>query len=284
MNPIEQLEEAESKAKKDYQQLISTHVQKYQFQSLKYLDALSHNKIYMSDPAKFNDPFDLKIELSNDTHLSPFNNVDKLRESFRVLLDTTPDISNHWFYDDRLLRALHEWTNSDHPPHYLIGAVSDRIRRFGVSCFAPHWDIPLMWSHYGDSHKGLCVEYLFRSMAFAEKFLALPVTYTSELPSICLSELLFSPHKVLPRLLATKHIDWAYEKEWRLIHLDAKGKAAPATDGTRIGSLIIGKNTPHSDVVKILAKGRELGVPVFAIKQRFGHYDFYREPTWPVFN
>jgi hypothetical protein len=91
-------------------------------------------------------------------------------------------------------------------------------------------------------------------------FIQLPVTYSSELPSICLSEALFSPHKVLPRLLATKHVDWAYEKEWRLVHFEAKGKVTPMIDGLRIGSLIIGKNASHSDRVRILAKGGELKV------------------------
>lgn len=282
MDAIKHLKEKILEAKRLYEQLVNSHVQRYKFQSLDHLDALNHESIYMSDPARFNDPFDLKIGLADDTYLGPFNDVERLRESFRVLLNSSPEIGNHWFYDDKLLRAIREWSNGNLSSHYIIGAVGDRVRKFGVACFAPHWDMPLMWSHYANSHQGLCVEYLIKPMSITETFFQMSVTYSSELPSICLSELLFSPHKVLPRLLATKHIDWAYEKEWRLVHLEAKGKATPLIDGIKLGSLIIGRNASYSDRVRILDKGRELGVPVFTIKQRFGHYDFYREPTWPV--
>lgn len=244
MDMIEQLDAAELEAKRRYKHLINTNIQKYQFQSLNYLDALSHETLYMSDPTKFNDPFDLKIEIVDDTYLGPFGSVEKLRNAFRVLLESTADIGDHWFYDDSLLDVLRKWTDGTTRSQNVISTVGDRLRKFGVACFAPEWDMPLMWSHYGDSHKGLCVEYLVQPATLSAEgdFFPLSVTYASELPSICLSEALFSPHKVLPRLLATKHVDWAYEKEWRLIHLETKGSRT-ATDGKiTIGSLIVGRN------------------------------------------
>lgn len=285
MDIMKRPEGAEVEAKAKYDELLRTHVQRYNFQSLKHLDTLSHEHIFMGDPAGFNDPFDLRIEISDETGRGPFDNVDNIRKAFKILLDTSPDIANHWFYDDKLLDAVREWADGNLPSHHVTSSVSDRLRRFGVACFAPEWDMPLMWSHYGDSHKGFCVEYLVRplSLSLTGSFFQIPVTYSSELPSICLSETLFSPHMVLPRLLATKHVDWAYEKEWRLVHLEAKGKMTPMCDGLKIGSLIIGRNASHSDRVRVLAKGRELKVPVYQIKQRFGSYDFYREVTWPVF-
>lgn len=276
-------EGAEVVAKAEYDELLRTHVQKYKFQSLTHLDALCHEHIYMSDPADFNDPFDLRIEISDETTKGPFDNVDNLRKAFKILLETSADIANHWFYDIELLDALRVWADGNLPSCYVTSKVNDRLRRFGIACFAPEWNMPLMWSHYGNSHKGFCVEYLVRPMSLWSTFVQLPVMYSSELPSICLSEALFSPHMVLPRLLATKHVDWAYEKEWRLVHLEAKGKVTPMIDGLRIGSLIIGRNASPPDRVRILAKGRELKIPVYQIKQIFGSYDFFREVTWPVF-
>jgi hypothetical protein len=275
--PEGQAVEAQAK----YEELLRTHVQKYKFQSLTHLDALSHEHIYMSDPAGFNDPFDLRMKVSDETARGPFDNLEKLREAFKILLDTSPHIASHWFYDDELLEVLRTWANGSLPSHYVTSSVSDRLRRFGVACFAPEWNMPLMWSHYGDSHKGFCVEYLVRPMSIWHTFVQLPVTYASELPSICLSEALFAPHMVLPRLLATKHLDWAYEKEWRLVHLEAKGTVTPMIDGLKLGSLIIGRNACDSDRVRILAKGRELMIPVYQIRQRFESYEFFREVTWP---
>lgn len=282
MDIMKRPEGPEVAAKAEYDELLRTHVQKYKFQSLEHLDALSHDQIYMSNPAGFNDPFDLRIEISDETARGPFDNVEKLREAFRILLHTSADIANHWFYDDELLDALRAWAEGNLPSHYLTSSVSDRLRRFGVACFAPEWNMPLMWSHYGDSHRGLCVEYLVRPLSLCGAFFQLPVTYSSNLPSICLSEALFSPHMVLPRLLASKHVDWAYEKEWRLVHLEAQGRMTPMVDGFRIGSLIIGKNVSNENCLRILAKGRALKVPVYQIRQRFGSYDFFRDVTWPV--
>ena len=28
-----------------------------------------------------------------------------------------------------------------------------------ISCFSKSWNSTLMWSHYGDKHKGICVEF-----------------------------------------------------------------------------------------------------------------------------
>lgn len=282
MDIMKRPEGPEIAAQAKYEELVRTHVQKYKFQSLLHLDALNHEHIYMSDPARFNDPFDLRIQVEDDTARGPFDNVDMLREAFRVLLDSSPEVGNHWFYDEKLLAALRAWAEGNLPSHYVTSSVRERISKFGVACFAPNWNMPLMWSHYGNSHQGFCVEYLVRPMSIWSTFVQLPVTYATELPSICLSEALFAPHKVLPRLLATKHVDWAYEKEWRLVHLEAKGAVTPMIEGLRIGSLIIGRNACHEDRVRILAKGRELQVPVYQIKQMFGSYDFFREVTWPT--
>jgi len=261
--------------KEAYDERRSTSIQKYNFQSMEHLDKLTADKIFMSDPARFNDPFDLKLEMADDTLSGPFKDIETLRAAYRVLLDATPDIGDHWFYDDRLLESLRAWAYEGLPEYQVVEAVKQRMRRFGVACFAPHWDMPLMWSHYGKSHTGFCVEYFVRKITFAfdPRFWQLDVAYTSELPSICLSELLFSPHKVLPRILGTKHVDWAYEKEWRLIHLTSRGESVPVSDGLAVASLIIGKNASPSDRERVREKA-ELGVCVFQIDQRYGKYEF----------
>jgi len=283
MGEVDKHGKPKSTAQLAYEDLLHTSVQRYKFQPIEHLDALDHDTIFFSDPSKFNDPFDLKIEVVDKTSIGPFNNESQLRNAFRVLLESTPDLSNHWFYDHRLIEALHQWVNGECPSHHVISTVGDRCRRFGVACFAPDWNMPLMWAHYGKSHTGLCVEYLVRPMELVMngEFYQIPVTYASELPSICFSEVLFSPHTVLPRLLATKHVDWAYEKEWRLIHLNTKGSAADMPNGLMLGSLIIGNKTSPSDRDQILLKGRELKIPVFEIKQPYGTYNFKLKPTWP---
>lgn len=278
------LTENQLAAKARYEELERTSIERYKFIRVKHMDTLSHEFLFISDPTEFNDPFDLKIEISDETILSPFDNRSSLREAFKVLLESSTDVGSHWMYDQNLLRSLQAWISGDLPSGYVVSAVNSRLRKFGIACFTPEWDMPLMWSHYGDMHKGLCVQYFVRKIELAMDgdFFALDTEYTSALPKICLSEVLFSPHKTLPRLLATKHINWAYEKEWRLVHVDKKGQEVAMPKGMQLGALIIGKDAPQPQRVRILERGRELKIPVHQIKQRFGTYDLYRETTWPM--
>jgi len=35
--------------------------------------------------------------------------------------------------------------------------VSDFSRMYGMVCFSTSWHDPVMWAHYSDKHKGLCL-------------------------------------------------------------------------------------------------------------------------------
>src|SRR6266853_3861048 len=36
-------------------------------------------------------------------------------------------------------------------------AIEEFSRRFGVLCFSRSWSNPLLWAHYSDKHKGICL-------------------------------------------------------------------------------------------------------------------------------
>ena len=66
------------------------------------------------------------------------------------------------------------------------------------------------------------------------------VTCSSDLAILNLAEVLFAPLQATPRLLCTKTIDWAYEREYRLIDfsLASEGevhrKPRPLPNGLKI--------------------------------------------------
>lgn len=268
-----------------YRRAMANFATRYRFQQAFHVDSIQPGKLWVSDPAKFNDPFDLRIHLVNDTYRSPFDDELRLREAYKVLAKDNATMADHWFYNDDLLCALENWANGASNSEYVLMAVKRRIRDFGVACFAPELHMPLMWSHYGESHAGFCVEYAVNPMkiALSEKdavYSQHDVEYATVLPKICLSEVLFCPHQVLPRILTTKHADWAYEKEWRLIHFEAKNAQTPLPTGMKVSALVAGLKMRHTELVKLLAKARELGVAAFQIKQIFQGYDLYREPLY----
>ncbi len=77
--------------------------------------------------------------------------------------------------------------------------------RFGLICFCKHWHNPLLWSHYADKHRGMCLAFDvddrgLRLVKYVEERLALKMPLTKE----SADELLF-----------TKYRDWQYEEELR---------------------------------------------------------------------
>lgn len=96
-----------------------------------------------------------------------------------------------------------------------------------ITCFCEVNNSMLMWSHYGNSHEGVCIEFEQEPKYFYK------VKYTAKKPKLKIkeltqngiyidrnqSELLFSK-KILNNLLSfytTKSKDWDYEKEIRFI-------------------------------------------------------------------
>lgn len=72
----------------------------------------------------------------------------------------------------------------------------------------------LMWSHYGDAHKGICIGYDFSKASWAVRHHLYPVQYSNTRFSFINAEKIDSH----PFLLLRKSSDWKYEKEFRLIY------------------------------------------------------------------
>lgn len=97
--------------------------------------------------------------------------------------------------------------------------------RKGILCFSADWSNPVMWSHYADRHKGICLGFEVSKAHFHE------VKYAVERPSINVKDLVakgqLDPSLVMT-LLSTKFEHWKYEKEFRAyLHLEDE----PDSDG-----------------------------------------------------
>jgi len=87
-------------------------------------------------------------------------------------------------------------------------------KSYGLLCFSRTWHNPLLWSHYGDRHRGICLGF----QVLAPRT-AMAVSYTGRrLPGIV--ERLIDTNKfdeaAMRRVLKTKFEDWKYEREIRL--------------------------------------------------------------------
>jgi hypothetical protein len=73
-----------------------------------------------------------------------------------------------------------------------------------------------MWSHYGGQHHGFCLEFKTDHEPFSK---LKKVKYTKAIPDISVSRIMVhEDYEHILDLFCTKSSDWAYEKEWRVIH------------------------------------------------------------------
>jgi hypothetical protein len=105
-------------------------------------------------------------------------------------------------------------------------AVIEHFRKtMAILCFSRNWDNLLLWSHYGDSHTGICLGFDIPEGDSAADIDTDVIYQPNVLQIRCLEDVNFD---LANRLLRTKHESWSYEQEVRMfVRLndppDAKG-------------------------------------------------------------
>lgn len=92
------------------------------------------------------------------------------------------------------------------------------LQSFGICSFSEINNDMLMWSHYADSHKGLCLEFS-RAPGFILEY-ARPIEYPENDDFPYIDYWISSTNEQLneiSKIVLTKSRHWDYEKEWRII-------------------------------------------------------------------
>ena len=198
---------------------------------------LSKGEIYYAAPKSFNDPLDCNPTLFIDTERTC------LEELFLNMLGAAegPQKAQHLLEDCRYQSTQHGCFKTDADvERYYMESLALELKRLlacglgmkGVFSLAREWNCPLMWSHYADQHRGICIEYDVADSAFSN---INPVDYNrprsikvSDLISWKLNGCSKAKSDVYNTWLLTKAPQWGYEQEWRDV-VDASGtKPAPA--------------------------------------------------------
>jgi hypothetical protein len=115
-------------------------------------------------------------------------------------------------------------------PLFNKNAYDIFLKDIGLYCLSEIRDDILMWSHYANGHRGLCLEFdtsiklkdiystgQAKNVIFGQ---AQKVNYSFEYPSVNIMN--FGSEEYSKALL-TKSNHWEYEKEWRIISPKDKG-------------------------------------------------------------
>lgn len=93
----------------------------------------------------------------------------------------------------------------------IVRDIQSDVDGVGVFCLSDHADDILMWSHYGDSHRGFCLEF----ETTTGLGIPLDVSYSVDFPRV--DFLRDSDRRQMEANLLTKAAVWSYEREWRIL-------------------------------------------------------------------
>ncbi|GAA5511278.1 DUF2971 domain-containing protein [Novipirellula caenicola] len=186
---------------------------KYEPFSLRAVQNVKCHSVYFNSPSWFNDPFDcgLKPRIRDPSDVE----VDAI--SAKMLSDaTTPDKVRQLLVGLPKSQVKAQLISS---AERIIEEQRDDFNNTkGVTCFSQCNDNMLMWSHYGGQHKGFCLEF---DTTFEPLTKLRRVNYSADIPVVDITRfMLHDDYEHLIDLFCTKSIDWAYEREWRVLHAD----------------------------------------------------------------
>lgn len=91
------------------------------------------------------------------------------------------------------------------------------LNKIGVLCLTTDNKNQLMWAHYANEYRGLCIEYDFKITQDPEKIhQSFPVSYSKNIPDFSEKDML-NKGSFVKKICGIKSECWSYEKELRLI-------------------------------------------------------------------
>ncbi|WP_394027466.1 DUF2971 domain-containing protein [Desulfovibrio falkowii] len=278
---------------------------KYKSFNLQTLEMLICDNIYCADPTTFNDPLDTKPCIRADVSDVQLEGILRKLIEDRVYAEmqsaafsikysganTLTHITrrSQLEADSVLDEIRYEATNPQYDGHNFNPLSSlltirlqwELLRMYekGVFCLAEKCDCPLMWSHYGDQHNGLCIGYRIPERA-EDKIFKVSYRGAREVSASKIMAMLNSDkcaqREVDESVLLRKAGCWRYEKEWRLI-----GNRGPMRSPFELSEIIFGCRCPDFvkfSVISSLSQ-REGRIKYYEMRECAGEFRLKRYPV-----
>jgi hypothetical protein len=179
------------------------------------------------NPSTFNDPFDCNehlIKINLDNEFIP-----------QIIRKSNPKITEE--FERTILNKMRL-------PETWAESFTTKKKEYKVSCFSKKCNNVLMWSHYAEKHKGICIGFDFPHKV-DEKFILSNVKYLNQITPVC-GKAMFE--KVMLYWLTTKSSAWQYEDEVRALLQDKGDEKIISFDKKYIKEVIFGCNVSNQKV------------------------------------
>ena len=178
-------------------------------------DILIENVLYFNDPENFNDPSDCKIDITHEGTKEQWSN-------FFLEYNKDPIVINQLIKEEKIKKR-------DNIYRLDRTKINNKLREeifeksyHRVCCFSETNSNILMWSHYADRHKGICL--CFRThkkgnghflTLDSKPYILFPVKYVKEKPNQINMLTMQNPAELM-NFFTTKYSIWDYENEYRI--------------------------------------------------------------------
>ena len=222
-------------------------IYRYQRFSVTTVESLCYDTLHFADPADFNDPLDCQPTVDADSDIDTLRHLlselVKRRveaESVAALnkahlkskkVDAHAKLLGEQAAHNELVNIAYHATNPDYEVReedaerclLTYGIQCELLKQYhrGICCFSAVVDNPLLWSHYGDQHRGLCIGYGINRTPRPRLWKVVyggSRTVATSLIAKALPENDPEAQESLDRnVLLRKAASWRYEREWRLL-------------------------------------------------------------------
>lgn len=215
------------------------HLYKYLTWNDRAKDVSKTERIWYSRLSKFNDPFEGLIEIESDISA----------EAIISLAIKTFSHEGTWqricnYVKSKVLRDDYGGLQIKSEFWEKLDAAAKKTEedfsKIGVLSLSESPVDILLWSHYADSHRGICIEFERSEGEISfDHNRCRPVVYKNKYPKPSLADIIQDPGLLTNKAVFTKSEHWSYEKEWRI--WKEKGDALHEMPG-KITSVILGCN------------------------------------------
>lgn len=177
-------------------------------------EIMRDGKLYLASPNQYNDLFECGFSLSLEA------TPEQMRQKFAdILIGEGLNKSQAFAQATKLVSGPHRDTVT--VARELIEKVGNTL---GLLSLTSVNDDLLMWAHYADAHRGICLEF----DTATDKHLigaAMPVRYEQDFPVLDFFKT--DAFEVGYTVALTKSVTWSYEQEWRTLKPDLGRTKAP---------------------------------------------------------
>lgn len=209
-------------------------------------------EIFCNSPENFNDPFDCSIEIMNKSLGSVLEKRNK--DFIKLTIDA--------IIFDKVIRK----------------AINEIKKKSYVSCFTTTNNNELMWAHYSNSHKGVCIEYEFNEkeiekVSYSEEYPIFSETWINGMLNINIGNRetfndsfhLNYLQEFKEKFYLVKSKAWKYEEEYRII----QAKSIKKIEKFQIKSICFGLKTSEEDIKTVikLLDDLEIKIPIYKMEK-----------------